>query len=116
MCSVVCRWRHRRKRSCSLAANYAAKLQEVDSNTIPLYLAQYYFTRGDSEQAFAMLNKYTDYVAADPNTWQQSFDVIMQYYQDEPVYLEGVKALYQKMQNRNEKNMGTLSLSNGTIA
>ena len=63
-----------------------------------------------------MLNKYTDYVAADPNTWQQSFDVIMQYYQDEPVYLEGVKALYQKMQNRNEKNMGTLSLSNGTIA
>lgn len=93
------------------AANYAAKLQEVDSNTIPLYLAQYYFTQGDSEQAFAMLNKYTDYVAADPNTWQQSFDVIMQYYQDEPVYLEGVKALYQKMQNWNEENMGTLSLS-----
>ena len=97
------------------AAQYAEKLQKVDSNTIPLYLAQYYFEQGDNTQAFAMLNKYTDYVAADPNTWQQSFNLIMQYYQEDPVYLEGVPALYQKMLDWNAENMGTLSLSDTTM-
>lgn len=97
------------------AAQYAEKLQKVDSNTIPLYLAQYYFGQGDNTQAFAMLNKYTDYVAADPNTWQQSFNLIMQYYQEDPVYLEGVPALYQKMLDWNAEHMGTLSLSDATM-
>ena len=62
-----------------------------------------------------MLNKYTDYVAADPETWQQSFNLIMQYYQEDPVYLEGVPALYQKMLDWNAENMGTLSLSDTTM-
>lgn len=97
------------------AAQYAERLQKVDSNTIPLYLAQYYFEQGDNTLAFAMLNKYTDYVAADPNTWQQSFNLIMQYYQEDPVYLEGVPALYQKMLDWNAEHMGTLSLSDTTI-
>ena len=97
------------------ADHYAARLQKVDSNTIPLYLAQYYFEQGDNTQAFAMLNKYTDYVAADPETWQQSFNLIMQYYQEDPVYLEGVPALYQKMQDWNAEHMGTLSLSDTTV-
>lgn len=97
------------------AAQYAEKLQKVDSNTIPLYLAQYYFEQGDNTQAFAMLNQYTDYVAADPETWQQSFNLIMQYYQEDPVYLEGVPALYQKMLDWNAEHMGTLSLSDTTM-
>ena len=98
------------------ASKYAAKMQKVDSNTIPIYLAQYYFVQQDVTQAFAMLNKYVDYVAADPNTWQQSFDLIMQYNQDDPVYQEGVTALYQKMLAWNEENMGTLTLSDSTMA
>lgn len=97
------------------AAQYAEKLQKVDSNTIPLYLAQYYFEQEDNTQAFAMLNKYTDYVAADPDTWQQSFNLIMQYYQEDPTYLEGVPALYQKMLDWNAEHMGTLTLSDGVM-
>lgn len=97
------------------AANYAARMQKVDSNTIPRYLAQYYFELGDNTQAFAMLNQYTDYVAADPDTWQQSFHLIMQYYQEDPVYLEGVPALYQKMLDWNAENMGALRLSDATM-
>ena len=62
-----------------------------------------------------MLNKYTDYVAADPNTWQQSFDTIMQYYQDDPAYQEGTAALYQKMLDWNAEHMGILSLSDVTM-
>lgn len=97
------------------AAQYAEKLQKVDSNTIPLYLAQYYFEQEDNTQVFAMLNKYTDYVAADPDTWQQSFNLIMQYYQEDPTYLEGVPALYQKMLDWNAEHMGTLTLSDGVM-
>lgn len=98
------------------ASQYAARLQQVDSNTIPLYLAQYYFAQGDTDQAFAMLNKYTDYVAADPDTWQQSFDVLIQYYQNDPDFGAKTAALYQKMLDWNAENMGTLSLSDATMA
>lgn len=98
------------------AAQYARKLQKVDSNTIPLYLAQYYLVQGDTTQAFAMLNQYTDYVAADSATWQQAFDLLMQFYRPDPAYEEGVKALYGKMLDWNEANLGTLTLSEGTLA
>ena len=98
------------------AAEYAADLQKVDSNTIPLYLAQYYFTQEDSVQAFAMLNKYVDYVAADPDTWQSAFDLLMVSYQEDQAYQEGVPALYQKMLDWNEAHMGKLTLSDTTLA
>ena len=63
-----------------------------------------------------MLNQYTDYVAANPETWQQSFDFIMQNYQEDLVYLEGVPTLYQKMLDWNADHMGTLSLSDATMS
>ena len=97
------------------AADYAANLQKVDSNTIPLYLAQYYFELGENDQAFAMLNKYTDYVAAAPETWQQSFDLIMQYQEDDADFAAKASDLYQKMLDWNAEHMGTLSLSDTTM-
>lgn len=98
------------------AAEYAEKLQTVDSNVIPLYLAQYYFVHGDTAQAFAMLNKYVDYLAADPESWQQSFNIIMQFYEEAPAYRENIAALYQKMLAWNAENMGTLALPDSTMA
>lgn len=62
-----------------------------------------------------MLSQYTDYVAADPETWQQAFNLIMQYYQEDPVYLDGVAVPYQKMLDWNAKHMGTLSQSDTTM-
>ena len=97
------------------AAQYAEKLQKVDSNTVPLYLAEYYFVQQDATQAFAMLNKYTDYVAANPDSWQKVFNLTMQYAQDDPMYRENVTALYQKMLTWNEENMGTITLSDNTM-
>ena len=96
------------------AANYAVRLQQVNSNIIPFYLAQYYFAQCDNTQAFAMLNKYTDYASAKPETWQYSFALIMQYYQEDPVYPDGIPALYQKMLDWNAEHIGTLRLSDGT--
>lgn len=36
-------------------------------------------------------------MVADPNIYKQSVNLIMQYYQENSVYLKGVLALYQKM-------------------
>lgn len=92
------------------AAQYAQRLQEQASNIIPLYLARYYFEQGDAVQAFAMLEQYTDYVAADPESWQQSFQLLMEYGQDDPACGEYAAVLYRKMLAWNEAHMGTLSL------
>ena len=97
------------------AARYAQRLQKQASNTIPLYLARYYFEQGDAVQAFAMLEQYTDYVAADPESWQQSFQLLMEYGQDDPACREYAAALYRKMLAWNEAHMGTLSLPEGAM-
>ena len=100
----------------SKAAAYAERLQEVDSNTIPLYLAQYYFETGDPGRAFEMLDKYTDYVASDPEAWRQSFQLVMQYGQYDPACREPAAALYQKMLAWNESHMGALTLPESTMS
>ena len=97
------------------ASKYAQQLQQVDSNTIPIYLAHYYFMQGDVTQAFAMLDKFTDYVAADPDTWQQSFDLIIQYFQDDAEFKTAAADLYEKMETWNEEHMGTLTLPDSTM-
>lgn len=97
------------------ASKYAQQLQQVDSNTIPIYLAHYYFMQGDVTQAFAMLDKFTDYVAADPDTWQQSFDLIIQYFQDNAEFKTAAADLYEKMETWNEEHMGTLTLPDSTM-
>ena len=42
------------------AAEYADRLGRLNSNTIPIHLAEYYFYLGDVEQGFAMVRKYGD--------------------------------------------------------
>ena len=97
------------------AEDYAQRLAEVDSNTVPLYLAQYYFSREDPAQGFVMLNKYVDYVVADPETWENAFALVLSYYQETAEYRDGVEALYQKMTAWSEENMGSIALSENTM-
>ena len=52
------------------AANYTARPQKVDSSTVSLHLSPHDFAQGDNTQALTILNKHTDYAAADPNTLQ----------------------------------------------
>lgn len=92
------------------AGEYARRLEKVDSNTIPLYLARYDFEMGDAGGAFAMLDKYTDYVAADPETWAQAFRLLMEYGADDPLCQAYGGELYRKMVSWDEAHMGALSL------
>ena len=92
------------------ADEYAARLAKLDSNSIPRYLIQYYFRTGQTENAFAMVEKYVDYVAASPSTWNTTFELLMTYYQDTAEYRDGVLRIAEKLDAWNAANMGTIEL------
>lgn len=90
---------------------YAARLTRVDSNTIPIYLARYYFSTGRVESGFAMVEKYVEYVAADPAAWQKGFDLLAEYEADTQEFRTGVIRLAGKLAEWNREHMGEISLN-----
>ena len=94
---------------------YAQRLEQVDSNIIPLYLAESYFQLGRVEDAFRMLEKYVTYVSSDPETWQDAFYLIMRNVEDTQTFRDGVARIYQLLQDWNQENMGTITLDDTTI-
>ncbi len=90
---------------------FAQRLAQVDSNVIPLYLSQHYFGQGDTEQGFALLEKFVSYVSSDSEAWETAFAVLDQYAQDTPEYRTGVSRLAQMMTDWDEANIGTITLS-----
>lgn len=95
----------------SQADKYAEELAKVDSNSIPVYLADYYFATGRPERAIAMLEKHVDYSAADSQAWQDAFGLLKNYYEDGPTFREGTKRIYQMFQDWNANNIGTITLT-----
>lgn len=93
------------------AKEFAEKLAKVNSNSIPIYLAQYYFQQGDTEQGFAMIRKYVSYVSSDATAWDQSFSVIAAYDDDSDEYRDEAIAIAQELQAWVDENMGTISLN-----
>lgn len=94
------------------ADEHALRLAQVDSNTIPRHLAEYYFVTGRPEQAVEMLEKYIDYTAADSRTWQQAFAILQAYWSvDLDLTRAETAKLYDELQTWNEEHMGTLTLS-----
>lgn len=98
------------------ADQYAQRLAQLDSNTVPLYLAEYYFTYGEMEQAMAMLEKYVDYLSADQEAWQSAFAMLYIYQNDSQAFLDGTAHLYQMLQDWNSTNMGQITLSEDIMA
>lgn len=92
------------------ANEFAAKLSALDSNSTPRYLIRYYMKTSQLPEAFALAEKYVDYVAASPETWQTTFDLLMLYAQDTEEYRLGVLKLAQKLEAWNAANMGTIEL------
>ncbi len=90
---------------------YAARLAKVDSNSIPLYLADYYFTTNQTEQAIAMLEKYVDYVSSDATAWNDAFTMLRAHEEDSELFRIGVVRLAQKLEQWNAENMGDIQLN-----
>ena len=98
------------------AAEYAEDLSHVDSNTIPLYLAAYYFHGGYWKQGIDMVHKYVDYVSSDPDVWQSAFHLLEEYEQDTPEYRAAVLEVAEKMDLWNDTHMGTIHLDDRSLA
>ena len=87
------------------------RLEEVDSNIVPLYLAESYFNLGNTEKAFEMLDKYLNYVASDQDAWDQAFQLVLLHASDTPEFKDGVLQVYSRFTAWNEENIGTLQIS-----
>ena len=89
---------------------YLQRLEQVDSNIVPLYLADSYFNLGNTEKAFEMLERYVNYTSADSESWQAAFQSAMEHGSDEPAFRNGVRRLYELMQTWNAEHMGDITL------
>ncbi len=98
------------------ADKYAEHLAKVNSNTIPIYLAEYYFSTNRPEEAFAMLEKYADYVASDTAAWQSIFSLLQNFEQDNAAFRQGVGRIVQMLNDWNEQNMGQIQLDEAAQA
>ncbi len=95
---------------------YAERLSKVDSNTIPLYLAQYYFTTNRLTDGLNMLEKYVDYVSSDSTAWQNAFNLLRNVDTNDPAFGEGVLRLADKLEAWNAANLGNIQLDAETRA
>ena len=98
------------------ADEYAERLAQVNSNTVPIYLAEYYFTSDRTEQGLAMLEKYVDYVPSDQDAWREVFDMLRTYEQDTEAFRDGVLRLAEKMETWNANNFGKVYLTDEQTA
>ena len=93
------------------AEEHARRLAEVNSNTIPLYLADYYFGKGNVDQAVAMLEKYVHYVSSDSEAWNNTFAMLGTNGQDTEEYKAHVQRIAQIMTDWEAENIGTIELN-----
>ena len=93
-----------------MADDYAARLSQLNSNSVPRYLIQYYLKTGQITKGLSMAYKYVDFVAVSPDAWQSTFDYLMLYQQNTEEFRAGVLALAQKLEDWNAVNMGTIEL------
>lgn len=92
------------------AEKYAARLAEVESNSLPAYLAEYYFRVDQQENALAMLKKYAGYSSSDPNVWNEAFHLLGQY-GDSETCRRGVAELMEMLEEWRSNNIGTIRLN-----
>ena len=98
------------------ADKYALRLERLDSNTVPIDLASYYFQTGRTEKAMAMVEKYVNYISSDAEAWQKAFDLMLRYEEDQEVYRAGVLRIAQLLDAWNAENMGEIAVDESARA
>ena len=97
------------------ADQYAARLAGVESNSLPAYLAEYYFRADQQENALAMLEKYAGYSSSDPAVWNEAFHLLGEY-GDKATCRKGVARLTEMLEEWRRENIGTITLSDEALA
>ena len=98
------------------ADKYAQRLERLNSNTVPIYLARYYFKSGRTEKAMAMVEKHVTYVSSDAEAWQQAFNLMIRYEEDRDVFRAGVLRIAQLLDAWNAANMEEITVSESAQA
>lgn len=98
------------------ADELAQQLSTVDSNTIPYYLADYYFSRGDQESGFAMAEKFGSYLCASSNAWNDLFSLLERWEQPEAEYRAGVLRVAAIMEQWDSTHIGSIELTDSANA
>lgn len=93
------------------AAQFVEDLSELDSNTVPIYLASYYFSFGLTRDALNMVEKYLHYCASDENAWAKALALVKAGYSNTDAYNDGVARIAQFYQEWTSNNIGTITLS-----
>lgn len=93
------------------AMEYADKLSVLPSNTMAIYLADFYFATDQQAKAFGQLEKHVTYMASSEEDWQYVFQLLETYHQEDAEYTAEVAKLYQWFEDWQAKNMGTLTLT-----
>lgn len=93
------------------ARKYADELSELNSNTVPYYLAGYYFNEGETEKAMEMLEKYLRYVASDNEAWNRALTLLKANLTDSDDYISGLKRIASFLREWNSNNLGKITLS-----
>lgn len=88
------------------AAVYAERLAEVESNSIAIILAQYYFRIGDIDRAFKMVEQYVEYVPAANSTWEEAYRLLSQYDDGSEEFKNEALRLAELMNAWNETHVG----------
>ena len=88
---------------------FAKRLSKVSSNTIPIYLSEYYFRTDRTEDAIAMAEQYVHYLASDEQAWNMTFDVLQGYENDSDAYRNGVIRIIDWMDTWNAENAGHIN-------
>ena len=92
------------------ADGYAARLERIESNIIPYYLAAYYLDTGRVEQGLEQAQRYVRYVAASGETWERTFRLLEEYEQDTAQYRAGVAEIAALLEEWNGRNLGRIEL------
>ncbi len=95
---------------------FAERLGKVNSNTIPIYLAEYYFRTDRTEPAVAMVEKYVNYLASDQNAWNLSFEVLLGYENDSEAFRSAVVRIADWRDTWNANNAGHIDLNDQALA
>lgn len=92
------------------AEEYAERLSQLNSNTIPLELARYYLASGRITEGMEMAEKYANYLSASSTAWNNLFTTLAYYEQSNEEYLAGVARIAALMDQWNADHIGTIEL------
>ena len=100
---------------------YLSKLEKTESNTISLYLAEYYINLNNPTKAFEQINLYIECSLYDPNTWNNAFNKyfntlrnmnnISNFYDNRDIYIEQIESLLRKLDEVNQSSISEITIT-----